>query len=61
MDNKIKYNVGKIVTTNDGMLKKRYIIKEGESFYYSANKEHYLINLSNKKAKILWVSTPPMF
>lgn len=41
--------------------KKRYTIKEGESFYYLANKEHYLINLSNKKARILWVSTPPMF
>ncbi len=41
--------------------KKRYIIKKGESFYYLANKEHYLINNSDKPAKILWVSTPPMF
>ncbi|HHT39487.1 MAG: cupin domain-containing protein [Acholeplasmatales bacterium] len=41
--------------------KKRYIIKKGESFYYLANKEHYLINASDKVAKVLWVSTPPMF
>ncbi|MFA5719519.1 MAG: cupin domain-containing protein [Acholeplasmataceae bacterium] len=41
--------------------KKKYTIKEGESFYYVANKEHYLINLSDKKTRILWVSTPPMF
>ena len=41
--------------------KKKYTIKKGESFYYVANKEHYLINLSDKKTRILWVSTPPMF
>ena len=41
--------------------KTKYTIKAGESFYYVANKEHYLINLSNKKSRILWVSTPPMF
>lgn len=41
--------------------KKRYIIKKGESFYYLANKEHYLVNNSKEIAKILWVSTPPMF
>lgn len=41
--------------------KKRYICNEGESFYYIANKYHYLENTSNTKAKVLWVSTPPMF
>ena len=40
---------------------KRYVIKKGESFYYYANQEHYLINQSFENAKILWVSTPPMF
>lgn len=41
--------------------KKRHIIKKGESFYYQANKEHYIINNGAREAKILWVSTPPMF
>lgn len=41
--------------------KKRYVIKKGETFYYLAHKEHYLINQSNEVAKILWISTPPMF
>lgn len=41
--------------------KKRYIIKKGESFYYLANKEHYLLNNSDRVVKILWISTPPMF
>jgi len=41
--------------------KKRFVVKTGETFYYLANKEHHLINHSNKKAKVLWISTPPMF
>ncbi|MDD2259513.1 MAG: cupin domain-containing protein [Acholeplasmataceae bacterium] len=41
--------------------KKRYLVKTGESFYYLANKEHFLINISEKKTKVLWISTPPMF
>ncbi|NLN50639.1 MAG: cupin domain-containing protein [Acholeplasmataceae bacterium] len=39
----------------------KYPVKKGQSFYYLANKEHYLINISNKPAKVLWISTPPMF
>lgn len=39
----------------------KYIIRKGQSFYYLANKEHYLVNESDKPTKILWVSTPPMF
>ncbi len=41
--------------------KKRYIIRKGETFYYLASKEHYLINNSSSNAKVLWISTPPMF
>ncbi|MBM7453407.1 transcriptional regulator with XRE-family HTH domain [Acholeplasma morum] len=41
--------------------KKKYIVKTGETFYYLANKEHHLTNHTNKKAKVLWISTPPMF
>lgn len=41
--------------------KKRYIIRKGETFYYLANKEHYILNTSQQNAKVLWISTPPMF
>lgn len=41
--------------------KKRYIVKKGESFYYPANREHYIINNGARDAKILWITTPPMF
>ncbi len=41
--------------------KKRYICNEGDSFYYNANKYHYLENNSQHIARVLWVSTPPMF
>lgn len=41
--------------------KKRFVVKKGETFYYTANKEHYLINSGNIIAKVLWISTPPMF
>ena len=40
---------------------KKYVVNEGESFYYKADKTHYLKNTSKNKSKILWVSTPPMF
>ena len=41
--------------------KKKYIVNEGESFYYNANKFHYLENNQKEKSVVLWVSTPPMF
>ena len=41
--------------------KKKYIVNEGESFYYNANKFHYLENKQKEKSVVLWVSTPPMF
>ncbi len=41
--------------------KKRYQCSEGNAFYYMANKQHYIENNSKEAAKILWVSTPPMF
>ncbi|MFA5560391.1 MAG: cupin domain-containing protein [Acholeplasmataceae bacterium] len=41
--------------------RKRYIVRKGETFYYLANKEHYLVNASQQNAKVLWISTPPMF
>lgn len=41
--------------------KKKHRVKKGETFYYIANIEHYIENVTNKKAKVLWISTPPMF
>ena len=41
--------------------KKRTKVKEGESFYYAANKVHQIINKTNKEAEFIWVSSPPSF
>ncbi len=49
---------GKIAVVIGG---KRHEAKKGESFYYTATKEHYLVNLGKGKARVLWVSTPPNF
>lgn len=35
--------------------------KKGESFYYKANKKHYIENIGEEDAEILWVSCPPNF
>lgn len=43
------------------LAKKKYLCKKGESFYYKANKSHYLENNGNKKATVIWVSSPPTF
>lgn len=38
---------------------KRYTAKAGESFYYTADKNHYIE--SKTGAQIIWVSSPPSF
>ncbi len=38
-----------------------YEVKEGQSFYYPADRMHYLENAGDSPAKIIWVSTPPSF
>lgn len=48
---KIELNVGK----------QKYTVNELETFYFVANKPHYIKNLSQTKSKILWVSCPPNF
>jgi len=40
---------------------KKNKVKSGESFYYKANEEHYLQNVNKTAARILWVSSPPIF
>lgn len=40
---------------------KKYVCKKGESFYFKADKKHYIINTKQKIAKFIWVSSPPTF
>nr|WP_300006126.1 XRE family transcriptional regulator [Tissierella sp.] len=41
--------------------KERYKVQEEEAFYFKANSNHYISNAGRKRAKIIWVSTPPSF
>ncbi len=38
-----------------------YKAKKGESFYFLANKQHYIEATSKNGASLIWVSTPPSF
>ena len=38
-----------------------FTVKQGESFYFKAEKKHSIENCSNRESVILWVSTPPSF
>lgn len=49
---------GKITVIRAG---KAHAAKKGESFYYSADKEHQIVNKGKSKAKFIWISTPPNF
>jgi len=40
---------------------KDYLVKKGETFYLNGNDFHYIRNDKKVTAKILWVSTPPLF
>ncbi len=40
---------------------KKYKANKGESFYYQANKEHYIENNTDRVARFIWVATPPTF
>ena len=40
---------------------KRYKVKAHETFYMDGAKSHYLYNHGNSPAKILWITTPPIF
>ena len=41
--------------------KKEYSAAEGESFYYRANKTHYIVNTAESESVVLWLSCPPNF
>lgn len=41
--------------------KKTHVAKKGESFYFTANREHRIFNKGKGRARFLWISTPPNF
>lgn len=41
--------------------KTTYIVNRGETFYYTADEKHHIEVNGDRKAKFLWVSTPPSF
>ena len=41
--------------------KRRVKVKKGESFYFTANKVHQIINKGATPAEFIWVSSPPSF
>ncbi|MBS6196618.1 MAG: helix-turn-helix transcriptional regulator [Clostridiales bacterium] len=40
---------------------KKYKVKTGETFYMDGKTSHYLYNHGSSEAKVLWITTPPMF
>ncbi|WP_050635446.1 helix-turn-helix domain-containing protein [Candidatus Stoquefichus sp. SB1] len=40
---------------------KAYVVNKGETFYLSGKRTHYLENCGDAKAKVIWISTPPLF
>ena len=40
---------------------KKYRLKAHETFYLDGSRGHYLYNSGSSDAKILWITTPPMF
>ncbi len=40
---------------------KKYRVKAGETFYMDGSVSHYLYNHTGSDAKVLWITTPPMF
>ena len=41
--------------------KRKVKVKKGESFYFTSNKVHQIINKGNSVAEFIWVSSPPSF
>lgn len=41
--------------------KRKIKVKKGESFYFTANKIHCVVNKSQTAAEFIWVSSPPSF
>ncbi len=40
---------------------KKYRVRRGDSFYFTPNCAHRIVNTGKTEARVLWVSTPPSF
>lgn len=40
---------------------RQFVVRSGESFYYPADKRHYIENTTSAPARFIWVSCPPSF
>lgn len=49
---------GKVTLVNG---EEEYDVKKGETFYLKGNLPHYIVNKHDTLAKVIWVSTPPIF
>ena len=49
---------GRISVVTDG---KEHVAKRGEAFYIDGAREHKIVNVGTKEAKIIWVTTPSNF
>ncbi len=49
---------GSVTLCCDG---KQYPVRKGETFYLQGKSFHYILNERKTPAKVLWVSTPPLF
>ena len=49
---------GKVTLVNG---EEEYDVKKGETFYLKGNLPHYILNKNDTLAKVIWVSTPPIF
>ena len=36
-------------------------VRKGDTFYIKGNENHFLVNSGTAPAKVLWISTPPVF
>ena len=54
----VVYHMRKYTIVRGG---KKYKVKAHETFYMDGAKSHYLYNHGNSPAKILWITTPPIF
>lgn len=41
--------------------KEKYVVKKGETFYYTSDEKHMIEAYDQNKARFLWISTPPTF
>ena len=40
---------------------KEYVVAEGDSFYFPAKRDHWIVSNSTSISKLLWISSPPNF